>query len=192
VRKVLLVLAFLGAAMGVAAAASALARTDGPSRAPSTLKPFRRPAVAGDALPRGALGPLRRSLGRVVASRRVATTSGRRGPAALYLARLGRNYICLIQIDRGAAGAGCDRAGQSALPGPRIRLGGGDGFLHGLAGDEISRVILVDHRARVHPVRLTRDGGFLYTCRARIGCIAAIDYVNGYDARDRLVFHERW
>jgi hypothetical protein len=78
------------------------------------------------------------------------------------------------------------------LPARRIQLGGGDGFLHGLAGGAIVRVTLVDHLARLHPLRLTRDGAFLYTCRARIGCGHAIDHVNGYDARGRLVFRERW
>jgi hypothetical protein len=158
----------------------------------SELKAFGRPVAAGDEVPRSALGPLTRRFGAIVASRRIATASGFRGRAALYVVRLRRNYTCLIQIDHGGAGAGCSLSRQFLSAKRRVAAGSGNGFFHGVAGNEIARVAFVDRHWRLHPVRLTRDGGFLYVCRNRNGCVDVIKAVNGYDRRGRLVSHERW
>ena len=195
-----LAVAVLAAAVCVTVAVSALAitaRGGGKQSAersggPRELKAFRRPAEAGDAVPRRALGPLARRFGAVVASRRIATASGFRGRATIYLLRLKRNYTCLIQLDRGAAGGGCSPSRDFLSPGRAVAAGAGDGFFHGVAANEIARVAFVDPHGRWHAVRLTRDGGFIYVCRARNGCINVIRAVNGYDRRGRLVSHERW
>ena len=156
------------------------------------LRAFQRHARAGDAIPRGALGPLTKRFGRIVASRRIAATTGFRGSAALYLVRLRREYTCLVQIDRGAAGAGCSPSRYFLSVRRRVSAGGGDGFLHGVVANDVTRVAFVDRNGTLHPLRLTRDGGFIYMCRARNGCVKVIKGVNGYDRRGRLVSHQRW
>jgi hypothetical protein len=119
-------------------------------------------------------------------------TTGFRGPAALYLVRLRRKYTCLVQIDHGAAGAGCSPSRYFLSVKRRVAAGGGDGFLHGVVTNDVTRVAFVDRYGRMHPLRLTRDGGFIYMCHARNGCVNVIKGVNGYDRRDRLVSRERW
>jgi hypothetical protein len=187
----------VAAACLVAAGATfAISATGGGSQATKQagseeLKAFQRSPRAGDAIPRGAPGPLTRRFGRVVASRRIATADGFRGRAALYLLRLRRHYTCLIQVERRGAGGGCSPSGQFSAK-RRVAAGGGNGFFHGVAGNEIAKVAFVDRHWRLRPVRLARGGGFLYVCRNRNGCIDVIKAVNGYNRRGRLVSHERW
>jgi hypothetical protein len=119
-------------------------------------------------------------------------TTGFRGPAALYLVRLRRNYTCLIQLDHGAAGGGCSPSREFLSRRRRVAAGSGDGFLHGVAANEVVRVAFVDRHGGLHPLRLTRDGGFIYECRARNGCVNVITGVNGYDRRGRLISHQPW
>lgn len=128
--------------------------------------------------------------GAVVASRRIATGTGFRGHAAVYLIRLKRHYTCLLRTLHGGAGAGCSPSGEflsAALP---IEASTGGRFLSGVAANEIARVAFVDPRGHLHPLRLTPDGGFLYSCRHRNGCVGLVVAINGYDARGKLVFHE--
>jgi hypothetical protein len=179
----------VGLIVGVSAttAVTALAGSAG------QLKAFQRPARAGDAVPRWALQPLATRYGSVVASRRIAVISSNlRGRAELYLVKLKRGF-CLSQLDRsGGAGGGCSPSGQF-LSSPRdVSAGGGNGFLHGVAGNEIVRVAFVDRHWRLRPVRLTHDNGFLYVCRNRNGCVDVIKAVNGYDGNGRRVWHEVW
>ena len=156
------------------------------------LKAFQRPARAGDAIPRSAVGVVPKRFGAIVASRRIATASGSRGHAALYLTRTSRNEICLIQVERRAAGGGCSLARDYFSAQRLIAAGTGDGFFHGVAANEVARVAFADPHGALHPVHLTRDGGFIYVCRARNGCIDVIKAVNGYDSRGHLISHERW
>jgi hypothetical protein len=58
-----------------------------------------------------------------------------------------------------------------------------------VVANDIARVAFVDPRGRLHSVRLTRDGGFLYSCRHRNGCVGLVSAVNGYNRRGSLVFH---
>lgn len=188
----------VAAACLVAAGATfAISATGGGSQATKQagseeLKAFQRAPDAGDAIPRGAPGPLTRRFGRVVASRRIATADGFHGRAALYLLRLKRNDTCLIQVERRGAAGGCSPSGQFLSAKRRVAAGAGNGFLHGVAGNEIAKVAFVNRQWRLRPVHLTRDGGFLYVCRNRNGCIDVIKAVNGYNRRGRLVSHERW
>jgi hypothetical protein len=155
------------------------------------LKAFQRPARAGDRVPRWAVQPLTTRYGSVVASRRIAVTSSSlRGRAALYLVKL-ESGLCLVQLHRGAGG-GCSPSRQF-LSSPRdVAAGGGNGFFHGVVGNEVARVAFVDRHWRLRHVQLTRDGGFLYVCRNRNGCVDVIRAVNGYDRSGRLVSHEIW
>jgi hypothetical protein len=140
----------VAAACLVAAGATfAISATGGGSQATKQagseeLKAFQRAPEAGDAIPRGAPGPLTRRFGRVVASRLIATADGFRGRAALYLLRLKRNYTCLIQVERRGAGGGCSPSGQFLSAKRRVAAGAGNGFLHGVAGNEIAKVAFVD------------------------------------------------
>src|SRR5207244_1862920 len=61
------------------------------------LRAFQRPARASDAVPRAVLPALVREFGPVAASRRIATATGFRGRAALYLVLLKRNRTCVLE-----------------------------------------------------------------------------------------------
>jgi hypothetical protein len=131
--------------------------------------------------------------GAVVASRRIATQTGFRGRAAVYLIRLKRHYTCLLRTIRsgGAGGAGCSPSGEFFSASQPVQASTGGRFLSGVVANEIARVAFVDPRGRLHPVRLTRDGGFLYSCRGRNGCLGLVSAVDGYNRRGSLIFHER-
>jgi len=139
--------------------------------------------------------PFTARFGSVVASRRIAlVSSSLRGRAALYLVKLKRG-LCLVQFDRsggGGAGGGCSPSRWFLSSQRDVSAGGGDGFLHGVAGNDVARIAFVDRHGRLHPVRLTPDGGFLYVCRNRNGCVDVIRAVNGYDRSGRLVWHDVW
>jgi hypothetical protein len=126
------------------------------------LKAFQRPARAGDAVPRWAVQPFTAHYGRVVASRRIArVSSSLRGRATLYLVKLKRG-LCVVQFDRsGGAGGGCSPSRWFLSSQHDVSAGGGNGFLHGVAGNDVARVAFVDRHGRLHQVRLTVDGGFL-------------------------------
>lgn len=181
------VLAAVVAALGVAGgSATGFA-------APGQLRAFQRPASASDAIPSNFLPVYAGRYGPVVASRRIATETGFRGRSAVYLARLKRQRTCLIQTirDNSAGTAGC-LPSREFLPAKRpVSANMGGRFLYGVVANEIARVAFVDPRGRLHPVRLTRDGGFLYACRHRNGCVGLVNAVNGYNRHGRLVFHER-
>jgi hypothetical protein len=179
-----------GSALVLSATGGGAKATD--QAAAGELKAFQRASTASDAIPRAALGPLPKRFGRVVASRRIATASGLRGHAALYLVRLKRHYTCLIQLDHGSAGGGCSPSREFLSGKRRVNAGAGNGFFNGVAGNEVARVAFVDRHWRLRPVRLTRDNGFLYACRNRNGCIDVIKAVNGYDRGGRLVSHQVW
>jgi len=131
--------------------------------------------------------------GAVVASRRIATAAGFRGHAAVYLIRLKQHYTCLLRTIRsdGAGGAGCSPSAGFLSPSRPVQVSTGGRFLSGAVANGIARVAFVDPHGRLHPVRLTRDGGFLYACRGRTGCLGLVGAVNGYNRRGNLVFHER-
>jgi hypothetical protein len=118
-------------------------------------------------------------------------SSSLRGRAELYLVKLKRG-LCLVQFNHGAAGGGCTPSRWFLSSQHDVSAGGGNGFLHGVAGNNVARVAFVDRHGRLHPVKLTPDGGFLYVCRNRNGCVDVIRAVNGYDRSGRLVSHDVW
>lgn len=173
----------------VAAACVAVASTTGQA-ATARLRAFQRPARATDAVPRAFLPVFRGRYGAVVASRRIATGTGFRGHAAVYLVRLKRHYTCLLRTIHGGAGAGCSPSGEFLSASLPVQASTGGRFLSGAVANQIARVAFVDPRGRLHSLRLTPDGGFLYSCRARNGCVGLVSAVNGYNRLGKLVFHE--
>jgi hypothetical protein len=155
------------------------------------LRAFQRPARAADAVPVAFLPMFSGRYGAVVASRRIATGTGFRGHAAVYLIRLKRHYTCLLRTIHSGGGAGCNPSGEFLSASQPVQVSAGGRFLSGAVANEIARVAFVDPRGRLHPLRLTKDGGFLYSCRGRNGCLGLVSAVNGYDGRGSLVFHER-
>lgn len=176
----------------VAAACVAVASTSGQA-ATAQLRAFQRPARATDTVPRAFLPMFHGRYGAVVASRRIATGTGFRGHAAVYLIQLKRHYTCLLRTIRsgGGGGAGCSPSGEFLSASLPVQASTGGRFLSGAVANQIARVAFVDPRGRVHSLRLTRDGGFLYSCRGRNGCLGLVSAVNGYNRRGSLVFHER-
>jgi hypothetical protein len=160
--------------------------------ASAQLRAFQRPARASDALPSAFLPVFAGRYGRVVASRRIATETGFRGHSAVYLVRLKRQRTCLIQTirDSSAGAAECLLSREFLSPTRPLSANTGGRFLYGAVANEIARVAFVDPRGRLHRVRLTRDGGFLYSCRHRNGCVGLVSAINGYNRRGSLVFHE--
>ena len=97
------------------------------------LRAFQRPARATDAVPRTFLPIFRGRYGTVVASRQIATGTGFRGRAAVYLIRLKRHYTCLLRTIRsgGAGGAGCSPSGEFLSAKMPIQASTGGRFLSG-------------------------------------------------------------
>jgi hypothetical protein len=104
--------------------------------------------------------------------------------------RLKGDRTCVILVEHNGAGGGCSPTRQFFSPSRRLSAGGGDGFLYGVAANEIARVAFVDRHGSLHPMRLTHDQGFVYTCRSHNGCVDVVKAVNVYDRRGRLVSHQ--
>lgn len=188
----------IGVLAAIVAVACFVSGSAGAQAAPGQLRAFQRPARASDALPRAFLPVFSGMFGPVAATRRIATATGFRGRAALYLVRLRHGRTCVIETlpavfargGQGGGGAGCVPSRQF-LPMKRpLTVGEGGRFLYGVVANNIARVALLDPRGRSHAVRLTRDGGFLYACRHRNGCVGLVSAVEGYDQHGRLVFRE--
>jgi hypothetical protein len=153
------------------------------------LRAFHRPARSNDALPQR----LRSGYPNVVASRRIAAVRRSfRGAATLYLAVLPGKGTCLITVDRHGAGGGCSPSWYFMSRARRMSLSTGNGFLSGVAADEVARLVMMDKRGGRHPIRLTRDGGFIYVCRAYNGCVDVVAAVEAYDHRGLVVSREQW
>lgn len=175
----------------VAAGCVALVSATGQA-APGQLKAFQRPARAADAVPRAFLPIFAGKYGAVVASRRIATGTGFRGHAAVYLILLKRHYTCVLRTVHGGAGAGCSPSRKFLSAADPVQVNTGGRFLSGVVANEVVRLVFVDPRGRLHFVSLTPDGGFLYSCRHRNGCVGLVSTVNAYNGRGSLVFHERF
>jgi hypothetical protein len=177
-------------AAGTAVSASGSTAT-GSRTAAGPLKAFQRPTRPSDALPHAILPFFSSRYGGIVASRRIATATVPHGSAALYLVQFKRNYTCMIQVFAdGGAGAGCDPSGEFFPLGQALNAGTGNGVLDGVVANKIARVAFVDAGGHLHPLNLTRDGGFLYACRHRNGCTDLVTAIKGYNRRGQLVSHE--
>ena len=181
--RTLLVLAL--SALALVAGASAR-----PERAEEELRAFQRPARPTDRAP-----SVISRLAEVVASRRVATYTDRRGRfAALYVVKRRRNgavELCTFLVRSNGAGGGCSPQSQFFRPGHRVSAGSGRLFA-GIAANEVTRVVLIGSRGTRHRMRLTADNGFIHDCRAYNGCACLIAWLDAYDARGHRVTHESW
>lgn len=184
---VLAVIAVVAAAL-LASTATSSSRS-GQAAPPWDLRVFHRPPHQSDALPHS----VRSGFPNVVASRRIAAVARSfRGAATLYVARLPRKQICLITVQGTGAGGGCSPSRYFLSRSRRMNFGMGNGFLTGVAGNEVARVEMVDRNAGKHAIHLTRDGGFIYVCRVYGGCSKIFAALKAYDHRGRLVSQVRW
>jgi hypothetical protein len=144
------------------------------------LRAFDRPARASDRPPQFIVRTLPHGNDHIVASRRVATyVDGRGRHAALYAVKTAR-HICMADSWNNGGGGGCSPPGQF-LGSADVTLSFGH-LLFGIGDRKVARVVVVGTRGVRHPVSVTRDGGFIYDCKAYNGCSCVVDHVEVFDA----------
>jgi hypothetical protein len=152
----------------------------------ATPKPvaFQRPATAADRYT-----GLHRSW-RVADSRLVARSVVRRpnrlSTARLYLLRRTDRLLCFVLRDVGEA-ASC----ASSLPLGTVHVTLSR-VLAGVAANDVTRVVVIGTRGRRHTVKLTRDHGFIWDCRAYSGCSSVTVGIEGYNRGGRRVYSTNW
>jgi hypothetical protein len=150
------------------------------------LRAFERPEQPGDSfLPRW--GPFE-----IVDSRRVASFTDSRGRVfRLYVAKTRGGELCVMQAQSGGAGGGCSPASDFVSRNRPVAATSGRLFA-GVVSNDVAKVILVGSLGRRHQVALTRDGGFIHTCRAYNGCSTLIACIESYDRNGRLLARQPW
>ena len=130
--------------------------------------------------------------GKITDSRRIARYVDSRGRrVTLYLAKTDRGWLCML-LRRGISnggGAGCSPVKQFFQAGSHGAYMSGRHFV-GVTTNDVARVVLIGSRGIRHPVSVTRDGGFIYNCRAYNGCASLIVCVQSYDRGNRLLGSE--
>jgi hypothetical protein len=164
-----------------AASASAASR-------PVQLRAFERPASADDRLTLRLPGRFE-----VLVSRKIAFyTDGRGRTSTLYAAQTRSGDLCLVlTAGNGGASLGCSPAGVFFAHGNHVNASSGRLF-SGVTTDSISRVVLVGPRGKRHSLQVSRDGGFIYNCRAYNGCANLIACIEAYDVSGRLRSKQAW
>jgi hypothetical protein len=133
---------------------------------------------------------------RVTDSRRIAVYQDRRGRrATLYVAKT-RTQLCVVLVSSSSAGsvggasAGCSPK-SSFFQGRHVAASTGR-LLSGVASNEVARIVIVGSRGVRHPVAVTRDGGFIYDCRAYNGCAGLIACVEAYSRDGDFLSGQAW
>jgi hypothetical protein len=90
-------------------------------------------------------------------------------------------------IDRDREGITC--TSRSSLPTLFVMSGR---LLSGVAGNEVARIVVVGTHGVRHTVRLTRDKGFIWDCRAWSGCSSVIAEIQAYDRAGKTIYRTRW
>jgi len=182
---------------GLAAVAIAILACQSASAGPvidggeSELRAFERAKRPNDVL----RGSFARHF-RVTDSRRIAAHQDRRGRrATLYVAKT-RTQLCVVLVTSssagsvGGAGGGCSPK-SSFFQGRHVSASSGRLFW-GLVSNEVARIVIVGSRGVRHPVAVTRDGGFIYDCRAYNGCAGLIACVEAYDRDGDFLSGQAW
>jgi hypothetical protein len=176
------------AACGVAA---------GSGWASAGLRAFQRPARAND-LPPAVTGlhDLTRTFGAVIASRRVASLRWQGRSEALYLlilrGRAGRGrpdktFCTFIALGADRSGAGCASIPAAFLPPHRyLSVGTAVGQLYGVTANDVTDLTFVYVSGRQSPVKLDKDGGFIFACPVRSAC-SQVKLIRAYDQNHRLL-----
>lgn len=171
--------------MRVAFAIAAVTVAAGASAATQEPIAFQRPARADDRY----TGPP--STWQIRDSRLVARALVRRpnrvNQARLYLVRRANGMLCVVLHDAGGGAASCTSSSQLARG---VSLSGR--LLAGVVRNEVARVVVVGTRGVRHPVKLTRDKGFIWDCRAWNGCRWVVAAVEAYDAAGSLLYRTAW
>ncbi|HEY3185649.1 MAG TPA: hypothetical protein VGJ77_22585 [Gaiellaceae bacterium] len=175
------VAALVAGQSAVAGAQRAPITLTAPAAAASHLRAFDRPRRASDRLPAlihlpaGDFWHPSTRPAKVVDSRRVATyVDGRGRRAALYVAKTA-TQTCIVSTWNQGAGAGCSPHDRFFANGHLVVSSGR--LVFGVATDDVARIVVVGSRGVRHPVELTRDGGFIYDCKAYNGCPCVVDHV---------------
>jgi hypothetical protein len=184
----------LAVAFGAAVVASSFAHAGASATLRSSgdgLAAFSRAARATDALPARYRLFEARANGGIVASRRVAAAAdGRGGTATLYAVRFAHRTCLAFVVSRGVGGTCRDehlftpRSSIVAIEAAR--------FFVGVTAPDVARVVVKGAQGKLHSLRPTSDGGFLYRCRAYNGCVSVVTSVSVYDRSGNLLTHENW
>lgn len=163
----------------IGATASGAARSAPASGTPD-IHAFDRPARATDRPPRLIVRAFTRDSDHVVTSRRVAAyVDGRGRHAILYVVKTTRQW-CLAEQWNSGEGGGCSPPAQF-LSSAHITVAFGH-LLFGVGDVKVARVVVVGTRGAHHLLPVTRDGGFIYDCKAYNGCGCVVARVEAYDA----------
>lgn len=158
---------------------------------PPELRAFERPKRESDVLRASVTAHLR-----VVDSRRIAAYEDRRGRRATLFVAKTRTELCVMLVTSTAvrgvngAGGGCSPS-KDFFQGRHVAATSGRLFA-GVVSNEVGRVVLVGSRGVRHSIRPTRDGGFIYDCRAYNGCARLIACVEAYAADGSYLSGQPW
>jgi len=151
----------------------------------SELRAFQRDAQPGDAI------AMRLHEGFVADSRRIAVYTDTRGRRfTLYVAKTDRGWLCAVLRRPTGSGSGCSPRDQFFRPRSHGVYMSGRHFV-GVTTNDVASVVLIGSRGARHRVPVTRDGGFIYNCRAYNGCASLIACVQSYDGANKLLGSER-
>jgi hypothetical protein len=155
---------------------------------PVRLRAFDRPARADDRLTLRLPDRFQ-----IDVSRKIALyTDGRGRTSTLYVAKTRIGELCLVLASgNGGASLGCSPAAAFFAPGSHVNASSGRLF-SGVTTDSVSRVVLVGSLGKRHSLAVSRDGGFIYNCRAYNGCAKLIACIEAYDASGRLLSNQAW
>jgi hypothetical protein len=159
------------------------------SRLPAP-RAFSRVAETADAVPGWLRGPLVDRQGEIADSRRIATYSDGRGrKASLYLVQTSRQWTCLLSVGLGGGGGGgCSPSNSFMAAKSYLSVGENGRLVTGVVRANVTHVVIVGSRGVLHPLQVTRDGGFIYDCHAYNGCThAVVRAVRVYNARGQLL-----
>ena len=173
--------------MGVATAVTAADAWPHPSTAAAQeLRAFQRAKRAADVVP-----PALARHFRVLDSRRIATYRDRRRRSAVVFVAKQRSRLCVLVQQSNGAGGACSPPREFLHPGKRIAAVSGR-LLAGVAANDVARIVVVGTRGVRHDVPVTRDGGFIFDCRAYNGCTCVVAAVEAYARDGSLLSRENW
>src|SRR3954468_11479277 len=131
---------------------------------PQPLEAFQRAPTRTDGYPPGLATFIGGRFGRITTSRRIATYTDRRDRhASVYLMKTSRHLTCLMTVGLGSnASGGCSPSNAFIAHGRYVKVAEDGRLVIGVVRSPVTRVVIVGTRGHLHPVKITRDGGFIY------------------------------